>query len=190
MALTVAPNWTQTSVPKTSKPSKRPSGFTLLEVIAALAVMALLIGAVIPQFSTLFTPDHELVFQSLVRSLKVLRNDAVFKNRSYRLVLDEKSRIIELEQLNSKGEYEPIGEDRVLRPIQIPDSLEVLEATHADFDCDSGSFSTSSTDRLEVRIDGSGFVQPFALTLGERGQSRRWSICSQNILGTLALKEI
>ena len=63
MALTVAPNWTQTSVPKTSKPSKRPSGFTLLEVIAALAVMALLIGAVIPQFSTLFPPSEEQLSQ-------------------------------------------------------------------------------------------------------------------------------
>ena len=113
-----------------------------------------------------------------------------FKNRSYRLVLDEKSRQIQFEQPNDKGEFEPIGEDRVLRPIQIPDSLDVLEATHADFDCESGLFSTSSTARLEIRIDGSGFVQPFALTLGERGQSRRWSICSQNILGTLALKEI
>ena len=190
MVWMAVPNWTRTSAPRISDPSQRLSGFTLLEVIAAIAVMALLIGAVIPQFSALFTPDHETVFQSLVRSLKVLRNDAVLKNRSYRPVLDEKSHTIQFEQLNAKGEFEPMEDSRVLRTISIPNSLEVLEATRSDFDCESGVFQTSNRDRLEVRIDGSGFVQPFALTLGERGQSRRWSICSQNILGTLALKEI
>jgi len=153
-------------------------------------VLALLIGAVVPQFSALFTPDHEAVFQSLVRSLKILRNDAVLKNRSYRLVLDEKSRTIQFEQPNDKDEYEPIESDRGLRPIPIPDSLEVLEATHADFDCESSTFGTSSMERLEVKIDSSGFVQPFALTFAEQGGPGRWSICSQNILGTLTLKEL
>ncbi len=95
--------------PKTEnrKPAS-PGGFTLLELVAVLALMSLLLGLVLPGLYRSWTREKERAsLRRLVVSLKAARSAAATQHRRIRVFVDIKSGHYRMEGLTGTGELAP-----------------------------------------------------------------------------------
>lgn len=114
---------------RTPRPSGRPAAFTLLEILMVLAIIALLLGVVIPLTSG-FSRDQE--FRDVMRELLVLaktaRMEAMTTGRPASVIFDkegfalfragddeEPSEIVKVPS-NMSYTLRPFGADKSLRP--------------------------------------------------------------------------
>lgn len=78
----------------TTERAGRASGFTLLELLVVLALLGLLAGVVLPRLTTPgIASAADRTVRELANALATARNDAIFRNRESRLVLDVARRL-------------------------------------------------------------------------------------------------
>lgn len=71
--------------PGSSSPGRFPAGFTLIELMIVVAILAALMFVVVPRLQDLTDVQVKSSARRIVGELKYLYNDAVFKKRTYRL---------------------------------------------------------------------------------------------------------
>ncbi len=171
------------SAPTTSKaPSRR--GFTLFEVVITLALMALLLGAVVPQFFAFFEPPDRQLQQNLSRAFRMLRNDAVLKAQSYTFRIDlQNQRFIVFEGI---PEDNVVMTDRGLDPLlRVPEGLLLLNA----FEANQNGGSFSPPDQVDISILPQGAIMPFSLELELSDSQERRTLRNRTLMGKLQLEE-
>ena len=174
-------------LPNSKRTVPRQRGFTLLELLAVTVLTAVLLGLTIPQFESLFRKSHNDEFAYLVRTLKVLRNDAILKNRQYFLIFDTKERQIRIEELIDGKRVAPLARERLLRPHAFAEDLE-FEITLGEEDTFRGMQLGQFNTAREISIDGSGFITPFRLVLRDPKKNLAWLIRTKGIMGQLAMQ--
>jgi general secretion pathway protein H len=99
----------KTSLPRTGggaegKATQSQAGFTLLELMAVMALMALLLGLVMPSLLRSWEREKDrATLRELTAALRAARSEAVTKSRQVRLFLDLKSGRYRLEGSNLGG---------------------------------------------------------------------------------------
>jgi general secretion pathway protein H len=94
--------------PKTENRKLSSNGFTLLELVAALAVMSLLLGLVLPgMYRTWMREKERASLRQLTVSLKAARSAAATQHRRIRVFVDIKSGRYRVEGLVGTGELAP-----------------------------------------------------------------------------------
>ncbi len=156
--------------------------------MVVIALAALLAGYVVPRFSAFFVTPLETEYQHLVKVLKLLRNDAILRSRSYCLAFDLKSQQMHpglVESGNCPDQKKPEADwPDWMKKHDFPEELVLMEARFAS---ETGDFSPAES--FAVRIDASGFVTPFLLIFAENERAGFWSIESKGVMGELVLRE-
>ena len=144
-------------------------------------------GLAIPQFSSLFAKAHENEYKSLVRLMKLLRNEAVLRSCSYELVLDPGQQKYWVES-KKKFCQDSISRDKLIpnadKAHLFPKELSLLEVAFSS----SGGTPFQGSQAFPVHIDNSGFVTTFVMTFQEKESHKLWEISTTDIMGNLELK--
>ncbi len=176
-----------TSAPTNSDPHlpEKPGGFTLFEVVVALAVAALLIGAVVPGFFSLFEPPSRQLHQNLSRALRMLRNDAVLQAQDYVLQVDLVNQALVIRQ--GREEDAPELQERVLASLlRLPEGVEITDA----FTAERGTgVRLTEPESLEVFISAQGAITPFTLVLQEAEEASPSYLQNRTLMGKLTLED-
>ena len=136
----------------------QPRGFTLLEMLVVLMVLALIAGFSVPLFQNLIQGQVQRESTRLSRVIRVLRNEAVLTQTDYRLMVDLKEQSYWVEA-RSGDKYQPRTDVQMLRKYVLPASfhltdLVVMGSTH----------SKNSEERpVPIYVDATGFTDPFML---------------------------
>ena len=140
------------------KPVKRRGGFTFLEIVLVVMLLAIMMTLAVPAFQSLMESSLQREVRRLRTVVHLLRNDAVLGKRRFRLLVDLKEKSYSVEERISDGSYVPREEPRLLRTHKIADVVDLKDMVLY------GDTSNKLTDDIvPIIIDSSGFVDPFLL---------------------------
>jgi len=120
--------------------AERAAGFTLTEIIVALAIIAILAAIAIPNWSTLL-PNYALnsAARQVQSELHRLKSRAVAENASFRLVFSGATYDI---QKYSGGSYSATGDSKTL-----PDGITLAESSDTTVGFTSRGTSVDSSEK-------------------------------------------
>jgi general secretion pathway protein H len=133
-----------------------PKGFSLLEILVVIGLMALMTGVFIPSFSDAFRTKGESVARKLALTMGQARDRALLTDKLIRLKIDFEKQTLTLEEANSgyliaktpdhtpsqreKEEAEKKEKDTFHqatelqdKPMELPDGLKVIEVKSARY---------------------------------------------------------
>lgn len=147
--------------------------------------MALLLGAVVPQFFALFEPPERELQQNLSRAFRMLRNDAVLKAQAYTFRIDlENQRFLVFQ---GPPEDNNVFSDRGLDPLlKVPEGVTLLNASDAS---STTGASFSPPDQVDVSILPQGAIMPFSLEVELPDTQERRTLRNRTLMGKLQLEE-
>jgi general secretion pathway protein H len=122
-------------------------GFSLIEILIAMAIMALLIGIAVPFIGN--SNDkyaREEIFR-LVAAIEMVRDLAVIENREYGLTIDEDGYqflILNDEAENQRAKWQVITEQPALNQHEFPEEVEVNVAIEGE------SIFKAAEDKIEI----------------------------------------
>jgi prepilin-type N-terminal cleavage/methylation domain-containing protein len=142
------------------------SGFTLVEIIIAITIMAILAGAALPTITGI---ERERAAREpvaeLLRLARTARARAMAEQHPYQIALDHRG-------FHAARYFNPYGEseefDELLRQIEaIEEQDEILEASRRrGIDLDSGREETQADRDLELAREGLKFHESYELPEG------------------------
>ncbi len=173
-------------------PGKRPAGFSFLEVMVALFLLALLSTFAAPRFMTVFEKTADREFRHLTRVLDLLRNESILGNKQFFIVFDPKKQKYHVEQQRKEGGRIEVEYPRILKPRIFPEDFHLenvsLSVRAPSLRAQWMLVETNTPEPVVVRIDNAGFVTPFTLffSLGKDV----WFIQTRDVLGNLEMKAL
>jgi prepilin-type N-terminal cleavage/methylation domain-containing protein len=145
------------SVFGTSKP-----GLTLIEVLVAIALIALLATMVIPNIRVTHRHKRERFFKRFSALTQFAKNNALIKNKLHRIIIDMQNKKISLamKQTNkqSKITFEPIKSSFLGTSIDIPDHLQIRNF-YIGKDDEMERFGTGVVEKIWFYITPEGLTQ-------------------------------
>jgi prepilin-type N-terminal cleavage/methylation domain-containing protein len=138
-------------------------GFTLLEMLVVLVLLALMAGISMPVFQSLLIGPVQREATQLASLIRALRNEAVLTRTDFHLVIDPKARTYWVEQRTDQG-FRKKEEPAMLRPHLLPASFVVQDVSVL------GTTTSLLDERpIPLTVDASGFVDPFLLHFSADG---------------------
>jgi len=177
-----------------SRIETRNSGFTLLELSLTMLIVMVLLGFALPRFPRLFESNLQLETQKLAHLFHTLRQEAILKGESYKIVIDTKqSAYTVYTAVNDRPErftpHTQFGKS-VLLPDPITFSAVTPMETQASGSQYAGrkiTFDKIIGQQVEVIIDSSGFMDMFAVRLQD--QKHQISLSVVDIMGKIKIGE-
>ena len=145
---------------RTCRATGRGSGFTLVELMLVLALMAVIVFLALPSFQNLLQGTLQQEAGRLAGVIRLLRNEAVLTHTNYRLMLDLKRGRYFVQQQDPEGAYHEISDPRVLAGHTLPGDLQLVNLTLL-----GRTYRTDEIEPLPVVVDPSGYLDPFLLRL-------------------------
>ena len=142
---------------RTSRAGRAP-GFTLIELMLVLVLLAIMLFLALPAFQSLVQSTTEREVNRLTSLIRLLRNEAVLTRRPYRLVFDLKQREYFVEELSLNGQLVEQTDPAILRRHRLPPSFQVK-----DIVLNGDTRHPMADRRVDLTLDTSGFMDPFAL---------------------------
>ncbi len=164
-----------------SRPSRAPRGFTLLELLVVVVLVALLTGTVILGFAGADS-DQRLrgSAEQLAYTVELARQYALQRNREWGLYVEPEG--LEFAEFDPEEQTWVIQEGRPFGNPEVPEGV-VLRVESEGLD----DLPTAERDRLpKVILFSSGEVTPFTLFLEPEWDSPAWEVSSDGLSRTTA----
>ncbi len=111
------------------------SGFSLIEILIAMAIMAVMIGIAVPYIGNSNDKYAKQEINRLLAAVELVRDLAVIENREYGLSIDEKGYqflVLNDEDDNRPVRWQVISEHTSLSAYEFPDTVEINVAIDGD----------------------------------------------------------
>jgi general secretion pathway protein H len=117
------------------KQTKKQSGFSLIEILIAMAIMAVMIGMAVPYLGGASDKYAKQEINRLLAAIEMVRDLAVIENKEYGLTIDEEGYqflVLNDEDDTQPARWEIISEHPVLSQHELPDTIEVNVSIDGD----------------------------------------------------------
>ena len=155
----------------------RRGGFTLLELLVVMAVLAVMALLVTPSFDALLENAVVRETRRLNGVLRLLRNEAVLRGESYRVVFVLPQSQWRVERITYEGDLEILKRPKYLQPRSLPSGMRLIRMEVLEQ-------QILGSDGV-VHIDPSGFSDTFQLWVDYRGDT--YLLKSEGFTGSIAL---
>ncbi|MFI5400126.1 MAG: prepilin-type N-terminal cleavage/methylation domain-containing protein [SAR324 cluster bacterium] len=146
-------------------------GFTLLEMLVVMLLMALIAGFTVPLFQTLLEGQVQREATRLSQLIRILRNEALLTQTDFHLVFDLQRQSYWVEA-RSGDTYRPRTDAAVLRTHTLPGSFAVTDLTVM-----GNVYTPRAEERpVPITVDPSGFVDPFFLHFTVNGAAYTFKV--------------
>ncbi|MDH4224707.1 MAG: prepilin-type N-terminal cleavage/methylation domain-containing protein [Deltaproteobacteria bacterium] len=164
------------------RPRFKRQGFTFLEVLVVVTLMALAAMLVLPSFENMLTRNVNWEANRLKGVIHLLRNEAVLGRKRFHLMLDLKKAEYFVEVRGEEGAYKKVDFPQELRPHGFSDSVQIEDMVMY------GDARNKIKDRVvTVNVDASGFIDPFWLHLLVEGE--KFTLKVEGFTGRVELLE-
>jgi general secretion pathway protein H len=133
---------------------KDQEGFTLLELVAVLALLTLMMGLVLPGLQRTLKREHERAnLRQLVTTLRLARSVATTTHRRVRVFLDIKARQYRLEGSDQRGEFPGLTPAEARLVWQSSERLQGYIAFYGDGSSSGGTLTLEEPGGLRHVLD-------------------------------------
>ena len=158
--------------------TQQPSGgFTLLEIVIVVAVLALFVGLAVPRLPDIAGTRIHQNARKVSMMLQLTRSRAVSLRRYYRVEMDLDTNSMSVSYFGPEGTYIP---DDEVRQVRLRDGII------------SDVVNTSEGKILEgtgwVRISPRGFIEPAVIHIGD-GQQRVVTVTPSPVSGRVRIQD-
>lgn len=155
-------------------------GFTLLELVVVLVILAGVTALVLPRLSAMFDGDTRSTARNVVSLLRYLDERAIAGRTRYRLLVDLDEQRISVLQISGLGEEQAPDDPFLLRnPL-------VGSALIADLSTERLGTVTSGT--IRIPYGPGGLAEPLLLHLGDQN-TRQYTVQALPVNGSVRVAE-
>ena len=137
----------------------RERGFTLLEIVVAIAIMGLLVTLVLPRIGLLGGASLQASARQLASRIELLREDAALRGHSVRLSFDPPTGRYgaEVWVVTSTGGRFVADDSPLFRTVTLPDAVQL--------DVSGPGITTTQDGHLAALFSPDGYVDPMVVRL-------------------------
>jgi len=143
------------------------SGFTLLEIIAVIAILAGLMAIVLPRFAALGTVMLKSDAGRVGSLLRYTGDAAATRGHYFRVVFDLENESISVEESDDAEEYRPAS-DPAMRSLVLARGVEITDLTTEAL----GRVERGTVGMVFAPGGATGGAGPFSVHLASSGQTR------------------
>ena len=158
-------NLTRTYRAKTSDRKRRRGGYTFIELMIVMTLLAVIMSFSVPAFQSLLEGTVTKEVNRLTGVVRLVRSEAILTRKTFRLVFDLERHGYAIEEKNPFGKFELKNEPRSIAPHEFDDSIRIR-----DIMIFGRRLERMDTSQAPVVIDDSGFMDPFLLHLDVDGK--------------------
>jgi prepilin-type N-terminal cleavage/methylation domain-containing protein len=92
-------------------PSRRPDGFTLIEIVIVILIIGLIALILLPRITGYSGGNGKTAIRHLTGAIQTLRDEAEFRQKIFRLNLNISEQRYDVSFLNESGEFVPFQSD-------------------------------------------------------------------------------
>lgn len=149
------------------RPKTIQSGFTLLEIIAVIAILAGLMAIVLPRFAAFGTAMLKSDAGRVGSLLRYTGDAAATRGLYFRVVFDLDSEGVSVEESDDAEEYRPAA-DPAMRTLSLARGVEIKDVTTQAL----GRVESGKVGMVFAPGGATGGTGPFSVHLGSSNQSR------------------
>ena len=164
-------------------------GFSILELLIVITLLSLVMMMSVPAFTSLLQNSVDKELERLRGVVRLVRNEAILKRKTMRLVFDMSSNSYSVEERTDFGEFVPRDDHKILRSHNIS-PLELREVVVYGNRYEETPEQDSDGEKrhlIPVVIDISGLVDPFQIHLSDGDQS--WTLKVSGLAARITVEE-
>jgi general secretion pathway protein H len=126
---------------------KMPAAFSLIEILIAMAIMAVMIGIAVPYLGGSSDKYAKKEINRLLAAIEMVRDLAVIENKEYGLNIDDKGYqflVLNEDDLSRPAQWQVIAEHPELSAHEFPDTVEV------NISIDGDNIFAAKEDEIEI----------------------------------------
>lgn len=167
---------------RSSSGRRGAAGFTLIELMLVLTVLAMMMFLALPAFQSLLQDSLDKEINRLGSVIRLVRNEAILTRKTFRFVVDLKEAAYEVEEAGETGEFVSRVDPKLFRPHRLPESFELT-----DMVVFGSRFDRARDRKVPVTINPAGFVEPFSLHFLKDGEP--WTLLLTGFSARLKLEK-